>query len=293
MNKSILMPKYEELVQEPVGEERYVYCKDGTKIRVIMAGEGKTVVLAHGYGGSAKDWNLIFNRLVKEGFRVITFDQRGHLKSTIGSEGATSEAMANDYHAIFEQLDVKNALLVGHSMGGFLGIIYLLSYPLQISITSLLLLSSFAGNIGKNNPFVRFQIPVIKSGIMIKVMQNTTLRHLIGRFSVGKKVNPSIVKASTENFMQQPHQQLIPVLRALAEKNYYSRLSEIQIPCTVLTGTSDNTIPYFHSVKLSKAIKDAKLELVASIGHLFYWEYPEKVITEIKQLLEYKKTPEA
>lgn len=67
--------------------------------------------------------------LVKAGYRVIVFDQRGHGQSTIGSSGVGSRPMAEDYRAIVEHFDVKDAVLVGHSMGGFLAQVFLLTLP--------------------------------------------------------------------------------------------------------------------------------------------------------------------
>jgi len=60
-----------------------------------------------------------FNELVKSGFRVIAFDQRGHHKSTIGKEGISSKTMVNDYKTVLEYFDVKDGILVGHSIRGF------------------------------------------------------------------------------------------------------------------------------------------------------------------------------
>ena len=54
-------------------------------IRAVVAGEGPTVVLAHGYGVPLAEWNIVWEELLDRGHRVIAFDQRGHGRSTIGS----------------------------------------------------------------------------------------------------------------------------------------------------------------------------------------------------------------
>ena len=70
------------------GDARIVERPDGTRLRTFCAGTGpKTVLLAHGYGFGAWEWNLVEPQLVERGFRVITFDQRGHQGSSIGSDG--------------------------------------------------------------------------------------------------------------------------------------------------------------------------------------------------------------
>jgi pimeloyl-ACP methyl ester carboxylesterase len=79
---------YATLSQQPKGVEIIVPCPDGTQLRTVSAGTGKTVVLAHGVGGTIRDWNMVFDQLVNDGYRVIAFEQRGHYKSTIGTEGS-------------------------------------------------------------------------------------------------------------------------------------------------------------------------------------------------------------
>ena len=66
---------------------------------------------------------------VERGNRVIAFDQRGHGRSTLGSDGSGSAAMAGDYHAVLEHFDVRDGVLVGHSMGGFVAIRAVLDHP--------------------------------------------------------------------------------------------------------------------------------------------------------------------
>lgn len=86
-------------------------------------GDGrKHVVLAHGYGFTMDEWNVVAPMLAASGRKVILFDQRGHGHSSIGSQGIGSAVMAADYRAVLEHYDVREATLVGHSMGGFLAI---------------------------------------------------------------------------------------------------------------------------------------------------------------------------
>jgi alpha-beta hydrolase superfamily lysophospholipase len=68
----------ERLAREPEGEEVLINGSDGTVLRAISAGEGPAVVLAHGFGVTVAEWNLVWDALVERGHRVIAFDQRGH-----------------------------------------------------------------------------------------------------------------------------------------------------------------------------------------------------------------------
>jgi pimeloyl-ACP methyl ester carboxylesterase len=107
----------DQLAREPEGEQVLILRPDGTVIRAVVAGEGPTVVLANAYGTPLAEWNIVWDKLLDRGHRVISFDQRGHGHSTIGSAGIGSESMAADDAAVLEHFDVHDGVLVGHSTG--------------------------------------------------------------------------------------------------------------------------------------------------------------------------------
>ena len=82
---------------------------------------------------------------------MIAFDRRGHAGSTIGSQGVGSLQMASDYAAVMEHHDVRNGVLVGHSMGGFLSVAFMLSHPDVVAerLAGLLLMATFAGDVSR------------------------------------------------------------------------------------------------------------------------------------------------
>jgi pimeloyl-ACP methyl ester carboxylesterase len=86
----------EALLGEPSGEEVVVERPDGTRLRVRIAGAGRTVVLAHGIALTLGEWSLVSDLLLADGFRVVAFDQRGHGQSTIGTDGISAAVMAAD-----------------------------------------------------------------------------------------------------------------------------------------------------------------------------------------------------
>ena len=276
---------YEKLSQQPVGKEIYVVCPDGTRLRTIASGEGQTVLLAHGFGGTIHNWNLVFEQLVKDGFHVIAFDQRGHAKSSVGKDGVNSTSMAGDYKTILDFYNVKNGVLVGHSMGGFLSIKFLLDYPevAKQRLKSALILGSFAGDINKDNDQNKYQIPLIKNGWIDKILANESLATLL-QASVIAKPYKALVKTALDDFKPQNFVQLTPILQAFVDENYYPRLKEITIPCTILVGTADKTTPSFHAENLSKGIANAVLVKVEGRGHLLNWEAPKEVCEQIEKL---------
>jgi non-heme chloroperoxidase len=92
--------------------------KDGTHIFYKDWGKGQPIVFSHGWPLSADDWDgqmLYFGRL---GYRVIAHDRRGHGRSDQTWDGNDMDTYADDLAVLFEKLDLKDAIMVGHSTGG-------------------------------------------------------------------------------------------------------------------------------------------------------------------------------
>jgi len=92
--------------------------KDGTQIYYKDWGTGQPIVFSHGWPLSADDWDAQMLFFLKQGYRVIAHDRRGHGRSSQVSDGHDMDHYADDLAALTEHLDLKNAVHVGHSTGG-------------------------------------------------------------------------------------------------------------------------------------------------------------------------------
>lgn len=92
--------------------------KDGTQIYYKDWGKGQPIVFSHGWPLTADDWDGQMLHFGQLGYRVIAHDRRGHGRSTQTSDGNDMDTYADDLAALFHKLDLKDAILVGHSTGG-------------------------------------------------------------------------------------------------------------------------------------------------------------------------------
>ncbi len=92
--------------------------KDGTQIYYKDWGAGQPIVFSHGWPLSADDWEAQMMFFGQQGFRVIAHDRRGHGRSSQTWDGNEMDTYADDLSELFEKLDLKNAMMVGHSTGG-------------------------------------------------------------------------------------------------------------------------------------------------------------------------------
>jgi non-heme chloroperoxidase len=102
--------------------------KDGVEIFYKDWGEGQPIVFSHGWPLSADDWDTQMLFFLKQGYRVIAHDRRGHGRSTQTSGGHDMDHYADDLEAVVAHLDLKGAIHVGHSTGGGEVVRYLARY---------------------------------------------------------------------------------------------------------------------------------------------------------------------
>jgi len=92
--------------------------KDGTSIYYKDWGAGQPIVFSHGWPLTADAWDAQMLFFGQHGYRVIAHDRRGHGRSTQTWDGNEMDTYSDDLAALFEALDLKNAIMVGHSTGG-------------------------------------------------------------------------------------------------------------------------------------------------------------------------------
>jgi len=94
-----------------------VIAKDGTEIYYKDWGQGPVITFSHGWPLSSDAWDGQMLFLAQQGFRVVAHDRRGHGRSSQASSANDMDGYADDLAAVIEALDLKDAILVGHSTG--------------------------------------------------------------------------------------------------------------------------------------------------------------------------------
>ena len=268
----------EDLLRDPPGQDTIVERSDGTRLRVRVAGAGPTVVLAHGIALTLREWNLVAELLLADGYRVVAFDARGHGQSTIGSHGVSAPVMAADLAAVLEATHATDAVLVGHSMGGFLALEAVLEVPgVPDRLAGLVLVASFAGNILDGAPQNRAEAPILRSRLLPRLTANPTIGTLFAASFFGPHPSPAMLTAFLRMVLARDNAPLLPLLDAFTTDDLFARLPTVQVPTVIVCGLADRTAPPRDSRRMAAAIPASRTIWVEGAGHMLPWETPHVI----------------
>ncbi len=269
------------LRDRPDGEERELSRDDGARVRVHLAGDpdGDVVVLTHGYGLTAASWNLVATPLVEKGFRVVTFDWRGHGGSTDDDRHVTTDELIGDLRTVLERLDLHDALLVGHSTGGFITLATLVEHPeVADRLRGLVLVATLAGDLFDGAPTADTSAAATRTSVPARLLRNSTLGLLLGGFAQGVGVSSAVSEELLDEFAHTNHGALATLIAELSSRSYYGRLHAIDLPAIVMVAGGDSTTPLRHGEAIAHELPDARLVRVEGAGHLLNWHRPDHIV---------------
>lgn len=246
------------------------------------------LVLLHGSNADLHTWQPWVDRL-KARYRIVRFDQRGH-----GLTGPALDAryarkdFSADVGRVADALGIDRFAIGGNSMGGGIALQYALANPDRVS--SLVLvdaagaprLEEAGGNIG----FTLARMPGVSA-----LMGHITPRGLIERSlrqSVGKQtiVTEPMIDRYWE-LLRYPGNRQATAIRFRTEQRPFSaqELGALTVPTVIIWGEEDDLIPLSSGRWLAARIPEARLEVLAGIGHLPMEEAPDATATMVDRFL--------
>jgi non-heme chloroperoxidase len=95
----------------------FISAKDGTRLFVQQWGSGQSVLFVSAWTLNSDFWGTHLQAMASAGFRAVAFDRRGHGRSDAPSYGYDADMLADDLAVVIESLDIRDIVLVSHSMG--------------------------------------------------------------------------------------------------------------------------------------------------------------------------------
>jgi 3-oxoadipate enol-lactonase len=239
------------------------------------AHSGPPLLLITGLSGTFSHWNETFLELLRRDFEVIVYDHRGVGASTRLEGPITIREMAEDASGLLRALEIDSAHVLGISMGGMIAQELALANPGQLR--TLTLGCTYCGGPGSALMGPQATRRVVKarvSGDRERAIRTLWEVNVSPRFAE----NEDAWARFREIGLRRPV--AIPVIaeqaRAISAHDTSARLREITLPTLVLHGTVDEVLPVQNGPLVAEGIPDARLELLEDVGHLFFWEIPER-----------------
>jgi pimeloyl-ACP methyl ester carboxylesterase len=252
---------------------------DGGELFVVEAGSGPPILLSHGVTLSVRVWTKQLRSLAAAGFRVIAYDHRGHGDSPIGPAGHGLEQIAADLGSVIEAMDLRDVVVVGHSMGGIATEVFCLDHPdvAHERVAGIVLLSTLARSPFAANP----RLAQLLTGLADRLpdtagaLRARDLGLLIARLGFGRSPAPAHVEATRQMILATDPRTRREATTALAGLDVTGRLATLDLPTLVVCGTADLVTPLAESRRIARRIPGARLEVLAGGGHMLMFEQPE------------------
>jgi len=254
-------------------------------VNAISKGDGPPVILIHGMAASLCDWSSLAPELAANGYNALALDLLGHGGSAKPDDPREyrTECLFQHFATWIQSLELQHpAVLVGHSLGGYLGLLTALRKPEMVR--GLVLINPFfeAGQLSK---LVRWmsQRPLLAERAM-RIAPQWMVHTVLGW-------NPDLAS----NFSPQIRQQIAAdYKRASPHFTYITRelqdltpqLDQIQIPTCVIWGERDLTLKPGSFTRLVHALPNASGYPVSATGHQPHITQPERVNQTVLSFLE-------
>jgi pimeloyl-ACP methyl ester carboxylesterase len=260
----------------PFDEIRSLRSHDGGSISVISRGSGPPIVLSHGVTLSVRTWAKQMRSLPEQGFEVFAFDHRGHGQSTVGESGHSLDGLAWDVRSVLEGLDLRGAVLVGHSMGGIAVQAFATQFPDVAAerVAGIVLLSTLARTYTASAKRLQAVLTALSNRTpdLGSVMERRDLGYLAARLGFGRDPQPSHVELTRQMIAEcrpeTSHGAAIPLLGL----DLTDDLPKIDIPTLVIAGNADLVTPLRENKRISQLIPGARLEVFDGGGHMLMLE---------------------
>jgi len=261
---------------------------NGIEIYYEIQGSGQPLLLIAGLGYGLWYWHKLAAEL-SDHYQVIVFDNRGAGKSSQPEGPYSVPMMAADTAGLLDGLGLKQAAVLGHSLGGFIAQELAVNHPDLVG--KLILASTNHGGMKV--------IPVTQEALEVMTSRGGDPVELVKR---GIEIacapgfiekNPKVVKELIDYRFTNPvpsdqyHAQVAAGAgtAAFSDAQVDERMASIKVPTLILSGKYDRVVPPGNADMMAEKISQAKVVLIPDTGHMFPIENPTAAADVLKEFL--------
>ena len=261
----------------------YIKVETNVNLHITDAGEGRPIVLIHGWPLSDEMYEYQYNDLMNAGFRVIGITLRGFGKSDQPFGAYNYDVHATDLKKVLDKLDVSNAVMVGFSMGGAIAVRYVSMF--KGAHVSKLVLAGAAVPIWTQRDDFPYNLPTVAVDDLIELNYKDRPK-LLSNFAkifsatenslnegIGNWLNGIGLSASSHATAQ--------CLVALRDTDLRTDMAKITIPTLIMHGKKDKICSFDLALQMKTGFKDSKLVPFENSGHSLFLEETKKFNAEL------------
>ncbi|HEV8341751.1 MAG TPA: alpha/beta hydrolase [Candidatus Binatia bacterium] len=255
----------------------------GVELYYESHGQGEPLVLIPSTAFSGEVWKPYQVPALSKALNLIIHDPRGCGRSTVKQEVYTIDQMANDVVALLDHLGIRSAHVLGHSMGGRIGLSMTLNFPGRVK--SLILAASGSGAAARPGADC---IPGLPHRTVVELVEmgfEKAVRHEIcGSDTFFTKSYRDRYPEKVEEFFKlawPTHAKLSEYVHLIIARHNFEgthRLGDVRVPTLVLIGDGDagRSNHLAQAEVLAKRIPGAELKILKGQSHGFFWQAPEE-----------------
>lgn len=265
---------------------------DATQIFYKDWGTGRPVVFSHGWPLNADAWDNQAKAVADAGFRAVAHDRRGHGRSSQPWGGHHMDQYADDLAEVIEQLDLRDAVLVGHSTGGGEVTRYLGRHGTDRAAKAVLLgaippLMLQTATNTEGTPIDAFD--ALRSGVAHDRSQfySDLAIPFYGANRDGANVSEGLRRSFWLWSMQVGTKAAFDCVGAFSETDFTDDLAKIDIPVLVAHGDDDQIVPIAASApKTARLLSQATLKVYAGAPHGLHGDFEQEFTNDLLDFIK-------
>lgn len=272
-----------------LGRVEFIEVEKNVKLHVTDLGEGKPVVLIHGWPLSDAMYEYQYAALIEKGYRVIGITLRGFGQSDKPYGTYSYDVFADDIKVVLDKLKIENATIGGFSMGGATVIRYVSKYN-AAHVNKLALFGAAAPTWTKRSDF-NYGLWTKEDVNGLIALNNTNRPQLLANFGQIFSATPTSVSPGIGAWlgginMQASGYAMGECLKLLRDGDLREDLKNIKVPTLILHGKLDKICSYDLAEQMTKGIKNSTLIPFEKSGHALFVEETEKFNAELLKFLK-------
>lgn len=246
----------------------------------------KTLIFVHGFGSDKTVWHKVVPAF-SDNCRIVLIDNVGASQCNrtdfVHNRYQKLDKYADDLLDVCDTLQLKDAVLIGHSAGAMISILTAIRAPECFS--KMVLIGASPRYLNDADYFGGFADADIRDTYDAIQQDHWNWAANFSAMAMQNTDKPQLVESFAETIRDIPTDQVLTVLHSILQSDYRDMVDRLEVPTLIIQSRDDPFVPLTVAEYLHEHIKNSQLEMIEAWGHLPHISAPDKVIAAISRFL--------